>query len=149
MGATHELFTVGYAGEDLDSFLAKLKQHAIEAVVDIRQNPVSRKRGFSRSALSTFLSASSLQYVHESELGVPSELRRALRDGEQELTAYLDEFRVYLTGHEGALERLYHLVTRKRCCLLCVERRPEECHRSVVADAIASLNGQEVKVIHL
>jgi hypothetical protein len=45
------LLTTGYAGHNLESFLAKLREHDVEVVVDVRQNPVSRKKGFSRSTL--------------------------------------------------------------------------------------------------
>lgn len=149
MSSSHELFTVGYAGQDLDSLLAMLAQHRVEVVVDVRRNPISRKKGFSRSALSAFLVASNLDYLHERELGVPSDLRTRLRDGEQDLSSYLGEFRLYLLANGEAVDRLYRLVTARRCCLLCVERRSEECHRAVVAEAVASRNGREIRVIHL
>jgi uncharacterized protein (DUF488 family) len=149
MSSRHELFTVGYAGQDLDSLLATLRQHGVEVVIDVRRNPISRKKGFSRSALSAFLLASKLEYLHERELGVPSDLRKRLRDGEQDLSSYLGDFQVYLNAHGDAVDRLYRLATGRRCCLLCVEQRSEECHRAVVAEAVASRNGRELRIIHL
>ncbi|MEX2317691.1 MAG: DUF488 domain-containing protein [Pirellulales bacterium] len=71
MGHIGKLFTAGYAGHDLDSFLEKLRNNDIQTVVDIRQNPVSRKKGFSRSRLPEFLSDHGIEYVHVRELGVP------------------------------------------------------------------------------
>ena len=67
----NQLFTTGYAGHDLDSFVNKLRQHGVNTVIDIRQNPVSRKKGFSKSRLSAFLAENGIGYVHVRELGVP------------------------------------------------------------------------------
>lgn len=143
------LLTTGYAGHDLESFLGKLREHDVKVVVDVRQNPVSRKKGFSRSKLSAFLTANEVEYVHECELGVPAALREQLKAGEQDLGAYFEAFRHYLTGLGDALDRLYDLATRKRCCLVCVEHLAEECHRSVVAEAVEVRNGHKLKVVHV
>ena len=143
------LLTAGYAGHDPESFLARLREHDVKVVVDLRQNPVSRKKGFSGSRLSAFLAANDVEYVHESELGVPVELRRKLKSGEEDLSAYLDSFRDYLANCGAALDRLYELAFKKRCCLMCVEHLPTECHRSVVAEAVTARNGHNLRVLHL
>ncbi|MHB1034845.1 MAG: DUF488 family protein, N3 subclade [Pirellulales bacterium] len=143
------LLTTGYGGHDPESFLAKLRDHDVEVVVDVRQNPVSRKRGFSRSKLSAFLTAHDVEYVHESELGVPVQLRRQLKTGEQDLGGYLERFRAYLAGCGVVLDRLYVMATQKRCCLICVEHLAEECHRSVVAEAVEARNAHKLRVLHI
>jgi uncharacterized protein (DUF488 family) len=143
------LLTAGYAGHDPRSFLAELRQRDVEVVIDVRQNPWSRKKGFSRSKLSGFLEDNGVAYVHESELGVPVGLRKKLKAGQHEFHAYLDEFRSYLAEHGGALDRVYELAIEKRCCLICLEHRAEDCHRSVVAQAIEARNGHRLKVVHV
>ena len=92
MPTNSTLFTAGYAGHDLDSFLRMLGEHQIQVIVDVRQNPVSRKKGFSRSRLSEFLSNHGIEYIHLRELGVPAELRNQLRSGECGLTEYFAKF---------------------------------------------------------
>jgi uncharacterized protein (DUF488 family) len=143
------VLTAGYSGHDLGSFLAKLRQHNVEVVVDVRQNPVSRKKGFSRGTLSAYLTAHEIEYVHEAELGVPIELRKQLSGGKQSLLSYFDRFKKYLAGRGDALDRLYRLATKKRCCLICVERAAAECHRSIVTEALETRNGRALKVVHL
>ncbi len=143
------LLTTGYAGHDPESFLAKLREHDIQVVVDVRQNPVSRKKGFSRSKLAAFLAAHDVEYVHESKLGVPVVLRKQLKSGETDLADYFRVFRDYLAGCDVALDKVYQLATQKRCCLICVEHRAEECHRSVVAEAVEARNGHKLKVLHV
>jgi hypothetical protein len=144
--APHVLFTTGYAGRTLDSFLELLNSHAVERVVDIRRNPISRKKGFSRTALSTFLAGSGVEYMHVRELGVPNDLRTLLRNGACELAEYMKGFGEYLNGESDALAELYRTATGKRCCLLCVEEDASECHRSVVADKVTSLNGRRIRI---
>ncbi len=143
------LLTAGYAGHSLDSFLAKLMAHEVRVVVDVRQNPVSRKKGFSGSKLSTFLEANAIEYVHESQLGVPVDLRKQLKAGAQSLAAYFEGFRDYLARRGDVLDRLYDLAITKRCCLICLENRPAECHRHIVAEAVEARNGHRLKVVHV
>ena len=143
------LLTTGYAGHDPMSFLAKLQEFDVKVVVDVRQNPVSRKKGFSRSKLSALLAAHDVEYVHESELGVPIPLRKQLKTKEQNLDGYFAGFRDYLAGCGAVLDRLYKLATQKRCCLVCVEHLATECHRSIVAELVEARNGHQLKVVHI
>lgn len=143
------LFTTGYSGHDQASFLDHLIEQKIEVVVDVRQNPISRKRGFSRRSLQEFLEANGVEYVHAPSFGVPRELRDKLRDEEMDLQQYLRAFGKHVQRESDALRELYERATKQRCCLLCMEQNHTECHRSVVADAITKLNGRKVTVVHL
>ena len=147
--ATHTLFTTGYSGHDTDSFVDHLHEHGISLVIDVRRNPVSRKKGFSRTALSQLLRKNGLQYEHVRDLGVPQPLRHALRDGKCGLAAYLRRFRTYVQGQTQLLDQVYNLAIRNRCCLVCVEECSDECHRSVVAEEVAARNGRRVKIVHV
>ena len=140
---------MGYSGYDQASFLSELRRHHVEVVIDVRQRPLSRKKGFSRSTLSEFLAANNVEYRHEAELGVPAELRSELKAGHQDLDSYFSVFRDYLVQHTEALDRVYELAVGRRCCLICLEHSPEECHRSVVADAVQERNGHRLQVTHV
>ncbi len=50
---TMEIFTIGYEGIDRHQFLAWLNNYNINVVADVRNLPLSRKKGFSKTALST------------------------------------------------------------------------------------------------
>jgi uncharacterized protein (DUF488 family) len=149
MAGQQQLFTAGYSGHDVVSFVRALQSHCVRVVVDVRQNPVSRKKGFSRRKLSEFLAANGLEYRHEPRLGVPSDLRKRLRSGVFSLKSYFKDFRARLGRETDALDQLYRLASEKRCCLICLEARPEECHRSVVAQEVASRNGHTLEIVHL
>src|SRR5258708_3316636 len=72
--------TIGYAGFDLQQFLDALVQHRIDVLIDIREIPLSRKRGFSKTAFSTVLAAHGIDYVHVPILGSPKKLRHEVRE---------------------------------------------------------------------
>jgi uncharacterized protein (DUF488 family) len=143
------LYTIGYSGHDPDSFMARLAQARIEVVVDVRQNPVSRKRGFSRKALQQHLAQNGIDYVHMPALGVPRPLRDQLREAAISRADYLSAFRRHLATETAALEELCTRAVKQRCCLVCMESRPEECHRSVVADLATHLAGRQQATVHL
>lgn len=142
------LFTAGYSGCDPDTFLDKLRRHDVEILVDVRQRPISRKRGFSKSVLQEFIESNGISYLHQQEFGVPSDLRQQLRDGGS-LGAYFGSFRQYLKTQQEALLSLYELAKKKRCCLMCLEAEPGECHRSVVAESVLAQNGKLLEVRHI
>lgn len=144
-----QLFTAGYSGHTLESFLEILHEHEIEVLVDVREKPMSRKPGFSRSRLSDFLEDNEVEYRHAGELGVPKEMRTRLRAGSEQLGGYFRQFREYLGTQREAIDALHELTVTKRCCLMCLEARAEQCHRSVVAEVVASRNGETLEILHL
>ena len=144
-----ELLTLGYSGHDPASFVAMLQSHGVELVVDVRQNPTSRKRGFSRTTLSAHLAAHGIVYRHLPSLGVPRDLRNQLRAGDCTLTEYFAQFRTELGSQPAILDELIAIATEHRACLLCLEHNPNECHRTVVAELAKARGGNCLSIIHL
>lgn len=146
--AAATLHTIGYSGFTPDTFVAQLKSAGIDVLIDVRRNPVSRKKGFSKSKLSEFLRDRGIDYVHLPELGVPDELRDELREG-IERGEYLYQFSRYLAGCDDALDDLLQRSLEQRCCLMCLEKNPAECHRSVVAEELRARANGQLRVQHL
>lgn len=135
------LFTIGYEGVSMDAFLETLRSHAVDGLVDVRQAPVSRRPGFSRKALAASLADSGIGYRHEGALGAPKWLRDQVReDGD-----YARFFRAYDEHLRSRGDRLHALAEElhDRIALMCYERDVAVCHRRSVAEALASLTGQE------
>ena len=133
-----DLFTIGYQGRTPEPFLEALIEHGVEVLVDVRDRPQSRKRGFSKTPLKSLLEPAGIEYVHLRDLGVPVDIRKAYRAGELELSEYLTQYRHNLPHHADKVKELIDLVNDRRCCLLCFEHAPCECHRSVLADAVVN-----------
>jgi uncharacterized protein (DUF488 family) len=135
MNKTPRLTTIGYEGVSLEAFLATLKAAGVTHLLDIRELPISRRKGFSKTPLSQALAGAGIRYQHERALGAPKQVRHRLRaDGD--LKRYFADFREYLATQDSVLQQLSKTLTG--CvALLCFERNPAECHRSVVVAALA------------
>jgi uncharacterized protein (DUF488 family) len=104
-------------------------------LLDVRELPLSRRKGFSKRQLSQALSEVHIGYRHERALGAPRNVRHRLRD-DGDFKRYFADFREYLATQNELLDELAR--TLRGCvALLCFERNPAECHRSVVAAALA------------
>lgn len=140
MSATR-LNTIGYEGASLDDFIQTLNAARITLLIDIRERAQSRRRGFSKTALSERLAAANIQYMHLRELGDPKPGREAARSGDMALFR-----RIYLSvlnskAAQLALESIVREADSNVVCLLCYERNHEDCHRKLVSDRIESRVG--------
>lgn len=132
------VYTIGYEGTDIDRFVATLKSAGIKQLADVRAVALSRKKGFSKKSLSERLEAEGIEYLHFIELGDPKLGREAARAGRY------DEFRAIYGEHfesekaQESFRLLQSTVKEHPTCLLCFERDPVTCHRSIVADRIAA-----------
>lgn len=140
------IYTIGYEGLGIDEFISLLKAYDIETVVDIRELPLSRKPGFSKTALSNTLQLTGLEYIHVAALGCPKPVRDQYReDGNWQL--YTKGFTKYLSTQASAVESLSTLASTSSCALLCYEADFNFCHRSMVADAVYKFSG--MGVVHI
>lgn len=145
---TQPLYTIGYSGHTLDSFIQMLQAKDIAILLDIRMTPISRKKGFSKTALSQAMASAGITYQHVRTLGSPKELRQHLY-AEGDYEAFFNAFRAYLDLHSESIQQAAELVSAQRVCLMCVEQCPDECHRSAVAEAIAQVMGKRITIRHL
>lgn len=140
------VFTIGYEGLDIDTFVALLAKHSIDTVVDIRELPLSRKRGFSKKALGNALNLHGHDYVHMAALGCPKPVRNDYRD-DGDWQRYTKGFKRHLDTQGEALASLSAMTNAANCALLCYEADFTRCHRSLVANALHNGYGTEVKHI--
>ena len=125
------LVSVGYEGKTIDQFMGVLRELNVATLVDVRENAISRKRGFSRRGLEAACGDSAVAYVHEPTLGNPTHNRDGFREGSAaSVKAYEDHM---TTAGAGALQRVAQLLIRQTVALLCFEADPCSCHRSVVS----------------
>jgi uncharacterized protein (DUF488 family) len=143
-----EVFTLGYEKRTLEEFLRVLREERIDVVVDVRDVPWSHKPGFSKRPLSEALAAAGLEYVHAGFAGNPKALRSTARDNDEAIRLYAKHLRSHreiLSEMDALLEP--RLAKDERVCLICFERDPRDCHRSILAAAWAK--GRKAGVRHL
>jgi uncharacterized protein (DUF488 family) len=143
------LFTIGYEKLDQKQFMAHLSNHGVEVVADIRKLPVSRKKGFSKTALRETLSCDGIDYLNYQPLGAPKELRDELyKSGNYD--RFFRKYEKNISDKTDYLAEILSLINSGRnVALLCFERNPQECHRKVVAEQIRKLDGNGLKVEHI
>ena len=131
------IFTIGYEGATIAEFVAALQKAGVERVIDVRAIANSRRPGFSKNLLRAALEEGGIDYVHLRALGTPAEGRAAARSGNiPELERiYAGQLELSEAIAEGA--KMLDLAAEKPSALLCLEREPGGCHRSLLLKSVA------------
>lgn len=142
--STSHLFTFGYEGLDIDAFIVRLSEAHVRMIVDVRELPLSRKKGFSKTALRDRLATADIAYCHVPTLGCPRPIRNQYRaDGDW--SRYTKDFLAYLQTQDGAVRELAQQSRANAACLLCFEADYSMCHRTYVARATQRFGAPPVK----
>jgi len=131
------IFTIGYEGSTVPEFLAALKQAGVERVIDVRALPLSRRPGFSKTPLRLALEEAGIEYVHLKALGTPAEGRTAARAGRQADLERIYAGQLELPEAMAQSGQMLELAAEKPSALLCRERDPAQCHRTLLLRAVA------------
>src|SRR5215213_11761491 len=132
------IYTVGYQGHNIETFLDLLLAHAIRQIIDVRQLPFSRKPDFSKKRLTAHLAGMGIAYTHLAALGTPKPLRDQLRR-EHDFPAFFAAMQAIIDAQPEALHEALALARARPAVLLCFEANYAECHRLVEAQAIERL----------
>jgi len=139
------IFTIGYEATTMIEFLAALQVAGVEQVIDVRAVPNSRRPGFSKNPLKNALAEVGIEYVHLKALGTPADGRAAARAGKQAELERIYAGQLELPEAMVQSEQMKELATEKPSALLCFERDPAGCHRSLLLAAVAA----DATVTHL
>lgn len=142
------VFTIGYEGRAAEGFVEDLVESGVQILVDVREMPISRKRGFSKSALCALVQKVGIEYLHFRALGSPRQSRRKLKEsGDFEI--FFSEYAEHLEVNGRHLEELLELIgTGRRTAIMCFERDHTQCHRSFLVAALEEAGG-DFEVFHL
>jgi uncharacterized protein (DUF488 family) len=152
------LATIGVYGFDRDSFLAALSGARVELLLDVRQRRGVRGSEYAwanAQRLKAALADSGIAYEHLKELAPTTEMRELQyredeRKGEGKrgrsvlAPAYVEHYTDEVLDR-AELEPVVRFIGRKRAALFCVERDPEACHRSLIAERLRRGFGFEVE----
>lgn len=132
---TPAVFTIGHSNHPLDAFVGLLKQHGVTAVADVRSAPFSRFHPqYNKDALDRSLKSNGIRYVFLGrELGARSDDPSCYEGGRVQ---YGRLARTEL--FESGLARVIRGAQTHRIALMCAEKEPLECHRTLlVSKALA------------
>lgn len=126
------IFTIGYEKATVAEVLAALKQAGVERVIDVRAVPNSRRPGFSKNLLRNALAEVGIDYLHLRALGTPADGRAAARAGRTEDLQWIYSGQLELPEAIAQSARMLDLAKEMPSALLCYEREPGGCHRTLL-----------------
>jgi uncharacterized protein (DUF488 family) len=130
VAAKKTTFTIGYAGRTVPEFVRLLEDAGVDRVVDVRALPLSRKKGFSKTALGATLAERGIEYLHLRAAGNPH------RDRKNEIDVCLKLYAGHLDEHPTVVEDIEQAVDGHRAALLCFEADACSCHRSIIVQRL-------------
>ena len=126
----YPVFTVGHSNHALDTFLKLLRQHGVDEVADVRSAPYSRHTThFNRESLNRILDEIGIAYIFlGSELG-GRPANRSCYDAngrvQYDRVAATEQF-------DNGIRRLIRAAAERRIALMCTEKEPLDCHRTLL-----------------
>ncbi|OAN59864.1 DUF488 domain-containing protein [Sphingomonas sp. TDK1] len=139
------IYTIGYEATTMAEFLAALTKAGVQRVIDVRALPLSRRPGFSKSSLAASLREAGIDYVHLKQLGTPKRGRDAAKKGDVATLRAVYDVQLGLPEAQAQVAQMHALAAEKTSALLCYERDPCHCHRTLLLEA----EGEGAEVVDL
>jgi uncharacterized protein (DUF488 family) len=138
------IYTVGHSTHTFEQLLSLLKQHEITAIADVRSQPYSRLNPqFSKEPFKMALRESGLSYVFlGAELGARTDDASCYVNGKIQY-----ERLARTSGFQRGLDRLRQGTQKNRIAIMCAEKEPLACHRTILISR--HLREQNIRVSHI
>jgi len=144
------LFTIGYEGISLESYLNKLLRNNVKLLCDVRKNAASMKYGFNKRQLENACNGVGINYIHIPEVGIDSDKRKKLNSQKDYDILFEEYVSNNLSKTIKEQETILNLLQKnKRIALTCFEADKCQCHRTHLAEAISKMNKFKYEIAHL
>lgn len=131
-----KIWTIGYEQATVPAVMSALREAGVEVLADVRALPLSRRPGFSKTALAANAREAGIDYVHFRALGTPAEARAAARRNDHAALERIYEGQLELPEAIAAGAQLADLAQQRNVALLCYEREAHGCHRTLLRRAV-------------
>ena len=128
------IYSLGYEGLSIDAFLNIILEAGIRCVIDSRNNPISRKYGFSKTLLEKKCLDIKVEYYHFPDVGIPSDIRHKIHNKSTLWDRYRQDI---LPNASDTLKLLTDITLKRPSMVICFEKSPEDCHRHILAEEIS------------
>jgi uncharacterized protein (DUF488 family) len=134
----NQLFTIGHSTHSIEEFVALLILHGIEAIADVRSSPYSKRLPqFSRENLTVSLRSNKVRYVYLGEALGARRTEASCFVGDQARYSKIAQLPAFLEG----LDRIVQGAGKMRIALMCAEKDPLTCHRTILISRHLLLRG--------
>ncbi|KQX20138.1 MULTISPECIES: DUF488 domain-containing protein [unclassified Sphingomonas] len=130
------VFTIGYEGATQAELVDRLRESGVTLLADIRAVPLSRRPGFSKNILAAGLREAGIDYVGLKALGTPPEGRTAARRHDMDTLRRVYAGQLAQPDAMAQAAMLADMAGERPTALLCFEREPGCCHRSLLVEAV-------------
>ncbi|HOF15521.1 MAG TPA: DUF488 family protein [Bacteroidales bacterium] len=145
-----QLFTIGYEGISLETYINKLIINDVNVLCDVRKNAYSQKYGFSKKTLELACKSVDIEYIHIPDLGIVSDKRQELHTQADYDILFQEYEKTTLKENKASLLVIRNLLDKgKRVALTCFEKDPKQCHRTCVANALMQLPDTDYQLKYL
>lgn len=140
----NSLFTIGHSNHSIENFISLLKKNHVTAVTDVRSQPYCRYHDhFNRESLELHLKQAGIVYVFMGdELGARSKDKSDYRGGKVDF-----ELRAKKAGFQKGLQRVIEGMRKYRIALMCTEKDPLDCHRTILV--ARNLSRHDIQICHI
>jgi uncharacterized protein (DUF488 family) len=141
------IFTIGYEGKSLETFLLKLYQNNVHLLVDVRASSYSMKKEFIGSRLASGCKLLQIDYKHIPEVGIPNTYRKEIADKSELFQVYKHTL---LPQKAIQIRQIADMVKKeKRIALTCFEAHHTDCHRHYLVEELSRYLNERIPVEHL
>jgi uncharacterized protein (DUF488 family) len=139
------LFTIGHSNHPIEVFIALLQRHGVSAVGDVRSHPYSRYAPqYSRDPLKAALAQAGIAYVFlGKELGARSKDPGCYKQGKVQFDCLARQ-----PQFADGIKRVTEGMKRHCIALMCAEKDPLDCHRTLLVARKLHESGVEMSHIH-
>lgn len=141
--------SVGYERyRSVEDFARLLARAEVERLIDVRELPISRRRGFAKTALTEALAEEGVEYLHLRGMGNPKEFRDLYKSG-QVAKGRAGYEQLLTEDRFEDLRKLAETIHEKRSALMCVEHDEAVCHRQVIFAALQGQLGLDLEIARI
>ncbi len=143
------IYTIGFTKKTAEEFFEKLKKNGVKTVIDVRISNNSQLAGFAKGTdLAYFLKQiGGIGYQHIVDFAPTKELLSDYRAGKVSWLEYDKVFHSLMLRR--SINQKYKVTSFDKCCLLCSEETPENCHRRLVAEYLKQQDPENVHILHI
>jgi uncharacterized protein (DUF488 family) len=143
------IYTLGYEGLGIRAYADILLSFNVGVVLDVRDHAWSMNAAFIKANFERHLAMIGIRYVHVRSAGNPPEIRKTAKSAAECMTRY----REHLSHNSECIGELYSYArlafeSGRPACLTCMEHLPQNCHRSVLVDALTT-EDRRIEPVHL